>query len=111
MIHYLQALGLLEKAKSAFEKRMEDFVVDSKLRRAVAPIDRSHVEISGGGAGGGGATNLVLQNDSNGTIMETFLRNIDELVEKLKKRNKESELKVLDKDVTELFKVGEIRLQ
>ena len=86
-------------------------MVDSKLRQSTIPLDRSHLQINMDGDGGGGSsgqttTNMVLQNDSNGTIMETFLKNVQDLLQKLKKFDKEkSELKVMDKDVKDLFKI------
>ena len=98
-----RALDLLKKAKTAFEQRMQDFLVDAKLKQSINSVGKSHVEVSKSEA----APNLVLQSDASGIILENFLKNTTELISVLENRNEDTELKVEDKDVRDLFDAGQ----
>ena len=98
-----RALDLLKKAKTAFAERMQDFLVDAKLKQSINSIGKSHVEVSKSET----APNLVLQSDSSGIILENFLKNTTEMISVLENRNEDTELKVEDKDVRDLFDAGQ----
>ena len=96
-----QAVELLKKAKKAFEDRRDDFIIDAKLKTSLNSIDSNHIEVNNYDSKQ--AANLVIQNDSNGVIIENFLKNITELLNKLENRNMDNDMKILDKDVKDLF--------
>ena len=98
---YSETKNLLEKAQKSIITRIEDLKVESMLLSFLSANNqfKRHVNDEEGGL-----VNMLIQNQKNIEMLETFGKHLDELIEKIKGfESKKSDIKVKMKDITELF--------
>ena len=97
-----ECLKLLNKAKEAFDETMRDTFYDSQLYSRMNFAGKPHTEFEE--TNRNKTTNIFLQCDDRSIIYETFLKNTVKLIDVIEKKQKESDLALVDVDVNEMFK-------
>jgi hypothetical protein len=95
-----EALKLLKKAENALMQRMSDNVMEMTCARSFRPISHPHVVPSQKCQ-----TNMTIQIQNRGVVIESFLKHIQETMQKLENFKKgDKKMKATFKDINSLFK-------
>ena len=98
---YSETNNLLEKAQKSTITRIEDLKVENMLLSFLSANNqfKKHVNDEEGGL-----VNMLIQNQKKIEMLETFVKHLDELIEKIKGfESKKSDIEVKMKDIMEPF--------